>query len=390
MTRIYLSPPHMTGEERLLVDEAFDTNWIAPLGPHVNLFEEEMCEKLGASHATALSSGTAALHLALLMLEIGMEDEVYCSDLTFAATANAIRYVGANPVFIDADRSTWNMSPELLEETLKEANRRNKLPKLVIVVDLYGQCADYDTIRKSCGRYDIPLIEDAAEALGATYKGKMAGTFGEMAVLSFNGNKIITSGGGGMLLSPHAKYAEQALYLATQARDPAPHYQHSQIGYNYRMSNVLAAIGRGQLRALDHFIEQRRRNYNFYHQQLSEVAGIEFMQEAEYGRANRWLTCITVDEETLGITKEDIRIHLESKNIESRPVWKPMHMQPVFKEFHTADGTVSEELFNKGLCLPSGSELNTRELKKIVSEIKFALKTKSAKKIMCEYRPRLR
>ncbi len=376
MTKIYISPPHLSGEERVLVKEAFDSNWIAPLGPHVDSFEKEMCQQLGAVNATALSSGTAALHLALLMLGVARGDEVYCSTLTFAASANAITYVGAKPVFIDSNKDTWNIDPQLLWETLRDAAKKNALPKAVIVVDLYGQCADYDSINEICSAYRIPIIEDAAEALGATYKGKHAGTFGKMAVLSFNGNKIITTSGGGMLLSPDKKFTEQALFLSTQARDPAPHYQHSHVGYNYRMSNVLAAIGRGQLRVLNQYVAARRHNFAYYYEKLSDLSGVAFMPEATYGKCNRWLTCITVDPDKLGVSNEDIRLHLEDQNIESRPVWKPMHLQPIFRKHRAVGGSVSEELFDKGLCLPSGSSLTLKDLDKIILQIRIAVGAK--------------
>lgn len=370
MSRLYLSSPHMSGEEKSLVNEAFDSNWIAPLGPHVDAFEREMCEKLGVAHACALSSGTGGLHLALVMLGVGAGDEVWCSTLTFAASTNAATYVGARPVLVDSDRATWSMDPRLLAEELSIANGKNALPAAVIVVDLYGQCADYDPILKACAKFDVPVIEDAAEALGATYKGKAAGTFGEMAVLSFNGNKIITTSGGGMLLSRHERYAGEALYLATQARDPAPHYEHSRVGYNYRMSNVLAAIGRGQLRVLDERVAARRRNFEFYLRELGDLPGIEFMPEADYGRCTRWLTCLTIDERELGVAREDIRLHLESCDIESRPVWKPMHLQPVFRDCRALGGVVAEDLFERGLCLPSGSNLTEGDLARVVEEFR--------------------
>jgi len=360
----------MSGEEKSLVNEAFDSNWIAPLGPHVDAFEREMCEKLGVAHACALSSGTGGLHLALVMLGVGAGDEVWCSTLTFAASTNAATYVGARPVLVDSDRATWSMDPRLLAEELSIANGKNALPAAVIVVDLYGQCADYDPILKACAKFDVPVIEDAAEALGATYKGKAAGTFGEMAVLSFNGNKIITTSGGGMLLSRHERYAGEALYLATQARDPAPHYEHSRVGYNYRMSNVLAAIGRGQLRVLDERVAARRRNFEFYLRELGDLPGIEFMPEADYGRCTRWLTCLTIDERELGVAREDIRLHLESCDIESRPVWKPMHLQPVFRDCRALGGVVAEDLFERGLCLPSGSNLTEGDLARVVEEFR--------------------
>ncbi|MCP4675126.1 MAG: aminotransferase class I/II-fold pyridoxal phosphate-dependent enzyme [Deltaproteobacteria bacterium] len=370
MNRVYLSPPHMTGAEIQMIEEAFASNWIAPLGPHVESFEKEICEKLRISNATALSSGTAALHLALIMLGVEKGDEVWCSTLTFAASANAIAYNGATPVFLDSDPNTWNMNPEILREELELAAKRGKSPKAVIVVDIYGQCADYDPILEACDKFEIPVIEDAAEALGATYKGKQAGAFGEMAVLSFNGNKIITTSGGGMLLSKHKKYTERALFLSTQARDEAPHYEHSEIGYNYRMSNILAAIGRGQLQSLDDKVAARRSNHEFYRMALSDYPGIEFMPEASYGKSNRWLTCVTVDPKKAGITRDDIRVHLERENIEARPVWKPMHLQPVFKNCRAIGGSIAEELFARGLCLPSGSELTNLDLNRIADAIR--------------------
>jgi dTDP-4-amino-4,6-dideoxygalactose transaminase len=369
MSRIYLSPPHIGVAERNLVEDAFESNWIAPIGPHVNAFEKEMCAKIGVGNACALSSGTAALHLALVILGIEREDEVWCPSLTFVATANAINFVGAKPVFLDSQRDSWNMDPELLRAALKNAARKGKLPTALIVVDLYGQCADYDFVLESCARYEIPVIEDAAEALGASYKGKSAGAFGEMAVLSFNGNKIITTGGGGMLLTPHESYAERALHLATQARDPAPHYEHSVVGYNYRMSNVLAAIGRGQLQGLDEKVAARRRNFDLYAEALGDLPGVEMMPEAPYGRSNRWLTCMTVDPAKAPVNREQIRLHLEEDNIECRPVWKPMHLQPVFSDCRVIGGDVSARLFENGLCLPSGSSLTDEDRNRVISRI---------------------
>ena len=370
VNRIYLSPPYMAGNELENIKEAFDTNWIAPLGPHVNRFEAEMCTAIGAKHACAVSSGTGALHLALLMLGVKPGAEVYCSTLTFAATAYAVTYVGAKPVFVDCDRESWNMDPHLLEHALLCAAKNGTLPQAVIVVDLYGQCADYDAIDAICSRYEIPIIEDAAEALGATYKDKYAGTFGEMAVLSFNGNKIITTSGGGMLLTPHEKHVKKALHLATQARDCTCYYHHSEIGYNYRMSNVLAGIGRAQLAQLDAFVDKRRANFNYYAKHLGDLPGVEFMPEASYGRCSRWLTCLTIDPPQANLTAEDVRLHLETRNIESRPVWKPMHRQPVFRDARVLGGSVSDSLFQNGLCLPSGSALSEDELSRIVMEIR--------------------
>jgi pyridoxal phosphate-dependent aminotransferase EpsN len=369
MDRIYLSPPHMGPTERALLLEAFDSNWIAPLGPHVDAFEQEFAARVGASHAAALSSGTAALHLALLMLGVKGGDEVVTSTLTFAATANAIDYVGANPVFIDCSPGTWNLDPELLALELEESARRGRRPAAVIAVDLYGQCADLEPIAEACARYEVPLIEDAAEALGATYGTKQAGTFGAIGTFSFNGNKVITTSGGGMLVSERADLVARARFLATQARDPAPHYQHSHIGFNYRLSNLLAAVGRGQLRVLDEHIARRQANNGFYRQALAHVPGIEFMPHAPYGIPTWWLTCITVDPEAFGATREQIRLHLESRAIESRPVWKPMHLQPIFANRRVRGGQTAADLFARGLCLPSGSNLTASQREFVVETL---------------------
>lgn len=369
VARIYLSPPHMSGYEEEFVAEAFRSNWIAPLGPMVDAFEGEFCKYIGVQHATALSSGTAALHLAMLALAINAGDEVLCATLTFSASANAITYVGAQPVFIDCDRTTWNIDPDLLDEELAACAERGRRPRAVMAVDLYGQCADYGRIEDICRRYEMPLVEDSAEALGATCNGKKAGCFGRMAVFSFNGNKIITTSGGGMLVSSDGELVRKARFLATQARDPAPHYEHSTIGYNYRMSNLLAAIGRGQLKVIDEHVTARRRNCELYREALGDLPGIGFMPEASYGRSNKWLTCILVDPTEFGATREDIRLALEAENIESRPVWKPMHMQPVFKAHRKRGGEVAEDIFSRGLCLPSGSNLSTDDLNRIVSVI---------------------
>jgi len=367
--RIYLSPPHMGPAERALLLDAFDSNWIAPLGPHVDAFEREFCETVDVPHAAALSSGTAALHLALLMLGVGPGDEVLVSTFTFAATANAVTYLAAKPVFIDSDRETWNMDPGLMEEELAECSRRGKLPKAVVAVDLYGQCADYDRILAVCGRYGVPVVEDAAEALGAAYKGKPAGSFGAAAAFSFNGNKIITTSGGGMFVSSDRSLVERARHLATQARDPAPHYQHSAVGYNYRMSNLLAAVGRGQLRVLRDRVSRKREIFRFYRRALGDLPGISFMPISGYGEPNHWLTCILVDPARFGATREEIRLALERENIESRPLWKPMHLQPVFKDCRVRGGSVSEGIFREGLCLPSGSNLTDQELERIIRGI---------------------
>jgi dTDP-4-amino-4,6-dideoxygalactose transaminase len=369
MNRIYLSPPHMSGNEEKLVAEAFRSNWIAPLGPMVDAFEREVCEYIGVGYGTALSSGTAALHLAIIISDVQGGDQVICPTLTFSATANAITYVGARPVFIDCDLKTWNLDPDLLEGELSDRASSGRKTAAVIAVDLYGQCADYSRIGRICRDHDVPLIEDAAEALGATCQGKKAGSFGKMAVFSFNGNKIITTSGGGMLVSKEKALIDKARYLSTQARDPAPHYQHSSVGYNYRMSNLLAAVGRGQLKVVNKRIAARRRVFDDYRIGLRECTGISFMPEAEYGTGNRWLTCIIVEPREFGATREDIRLALERENIESRPIWKPMHMQPVFKDCHTRGGKVAEEIFEKGLCLPSGSALTTDEQQRVIDVI---------------------
>lgn len=366
---ILLSTPHMGDRELEFVLEAFDTNWIAPVGPHVDAFEQEFCQVIGESHAAAVSSGTAALHLALRLLGVESGDEVFCSTLTFIATANPITYLGAKPIFIDSDRTSWNMNPELLQEALRERARIGKLPKAVILVHLYGQSADIDPIIEACDRYEIPLIEDAAESLGATYKGRSPGTFGRIGIYSFNGNKIITTSGGGMLVSNDPDLVSLARFLATQARDPAPHYQHSEIGYNYRLSNVLAGIGRGQLRVLEHRVQARRRNFELYQQTLGNLPGIEFMPEAAFGRATRWLTCITIDPTAFGANREQVRLALAKQQIEARPVWKPLHLQPVFAGCECIGGAIAEDLFEHGLCLPSGSNLTTEDLERVIHAI---------------------
>lgn len=351
----------MGPDERALLLDAFDSNWIAPLGPHVDAFEAEMARKLGVGHAAALSSGTAALHLAMRMLDVGPGDEVFTSTFTFAATANAICYQGASPVFIDSERETWNMDPELLEEALEEARLGGKLPKAVVVVDLYGQCANYDLIEPLCERYGVPLVEDAAEALGATWGGRPAGSFGQMGILSFNGNKIITTSGGGMMVSSEARWIDRARFLATQAREPAPHYQHEHVGYNYRLSNLLAAIGRGQLAALDERVAARRANFADYSAQLGDLPGVSMMPLCPKGEPNTWLSCLTIDPERFGADREEVRLHLAAHEIESRPLWKPMHLQPLFREARCVGGAVSEALFEVGLCLPSGSALTQQQ-----------------------------
>ncbi len=368
--RIYLSPPHMGEEERRLLLEAFDSNWISTVGPHVTAFEAEFAAQFAGGHAAALSSGSAALHLALVLLGVGPGDEVLCSDLTFAATANAIVYQGASPVFVDSERSTWNLDPALLAEELDARARAGRLPRAVIAVDLYGQCADYEPIVAACDRHGVPLVEDAAEALGADYRGKPAGSFGALSVFSFNGNKIITTSGGGMLVSTRKEWIDRARSLSAQARDPVPHYEHSAIGYNYRLSNLLAAVGRAQLARLPERVDQRRANNAFYRQALGDLDGIEFMPEAPTGRSNAWLTCLTVDPARFGATAEQIRVHMEARDVEARNVWKPMHMQPVFRHLRAVGGAVAEDLFARGLCLPSGSNLTDDDRARVVEALR--------------------
>ena len=369
MARIYLSPPHVFGDEQALVADAFATNWIAPLGPHVDAFEREFQDVVCVPHAAALSSGTAALHLALELLGVGPGDHVLCASLTFSASANPILYQRATPVFVDCDRS-WTVEPGLVEEALRSLHAEGKKVGAVIAVDLYGQCADYDPIRGACGKYGVPLVEDAAEALGATYKGTPSGGFGRLGIFSFNGNKIITTSGGGMLVSHEGALVERARFLATQARDPAPHYEHSHVGYNYRMSNVLAAIGRGQLRTLSERVVIRRRIFGRYAQGLQDLPGIEFMPEAPYGHATRWLTCLTIDAARFGADRETVRLALEAENIEARPAWKPMHLQPVFAGARVFGGAMSERIFRDGLCLPSGSSLSDQAQDRIISIVR--------------------
>jgi len=363
--RIYLSSPHLGSLERGFVDDAFASNWIAPLGPHVEAFQEEFARCVGAPHALALSSGTAALHLALQLVGVSPGDEVLVSTLTFSASVNPIRYLGASPVFIDSERTSWNMDPALLSEELEVRARSGRLPSAVVVVHLYGQCADLDPILAACDRHGVPVVEDAAEALGSTYKGRVPGTLGRVGIYSFNGNKIITTSGGGMLVSSDEALVRHGLKLATQARDPAPHYQHSEIGYNYRLSNVLAAIGRGQLRVLEDRVAARRRNHDFYVRALAGVPGLTFMPEAPWGRHTRWLTTLTIDPARFGADREAVRLALEREDIEARPVWKPMHLQPVFAGCECVGGSVSEHLFERGLCLPSGSNLATGDLERV-------------------------
>lgn len=368
--KIWLSSPHIGTNELKYVNEAFDTNWIAPLGPHVNAFEQGLQVQTQTSHAAALSSGTSALHLALILLGVKAEDSVFCQSITFSASANSIAYQGAIPVFIDSEIDTWNMDPILLKFALDEAKQNGNLPKAIIPVHLYGMPAKIDEILSIANEYGVPVIEDAAEALGSNIENKPCGSFGKFGVLSFNGNKIITTSGGGALLSENAEMIEKVRFLATQARDPAPHYQHSHIGYNYRMSNVLAGIGRGQLEVLNDRVAARRNNFDRYKQYFFKYnnAGfnIQFQEEPEGYYSNRWLTCIIVDPNTNnGLTREEIRLAMDEENIETRPLWKPMHQQPVFASSKSYLNGVSDKLFENGLCLPSGSNLTEEEFERI-------------------------
>lgn len=402
-TRIFLSPPHMGGEEPRFVRDAFESNYIAPLGPQVDAFEREFAEYVGIKHCVAVSSGTAAMHLALRILGVEQGDEVIASTLTFIGSVTPIVFQGATPIFVDSDYKTWNMDPDLLQEAIKNCKQRGKLPKAVIPTDLYGQCAHYDRIFEVCDFYGIPVVADAAEALGAKYNSQIsqitqmvhAGVGAKAAVFSFNGNKIITTSGGGMLASDDEALIEEARFLSQQARDPAPHYEHSTIGYNYRMSNILAAIGRGQLRILDERVKRKREIFEYYQQALGDLPGIEFMPEASWSRSNRWLTVILINPEEFGADREAVRLMLEEENIEARPVWKPMHMQPVFnpqiasrkgasvrspgptgqakaqKKYKTRviGGSVAEDLFNRGLCLPSGTAMTKSDLSRVIDTI---------------------
>ena len=368
-TKIWLSPPHMSGKEQDYINEAFSTNWIAPLGPNVTQFETDLETYLGQHvHVASLSSGTASLHLALSLLGISAGDEVICQSFTFSASANPIVYLGATPVFVDSEKDTWNMSPVLLEQAIQQGIKRGKKPKAIIPVHLYGMPYKVDEINAIAKHYEIPVVEDSAEALGSHYKGQKCGTFGDMAILSFNGNKIITTSGGGALVTHSLEYKQQAVFLSTQARDEAPHYQHSHIGYNYRMSNVLAGIGIGQMSVIDDRVKARRSNFDFYKSELSNTLEIEFSEEPNKDYySNRWLSCILTPSFE---SREALRLAFAEKNIETRPLWKPMHMQPVFEKCrHYSDGT-SADLFNRGLCLPSGSSLTEEDLNRITKIIK--------------------
>lgn len=381
--KIWLSSPHLGESERKYVQDAFDTNWIAPLGPHVNAFEASLAEYTQSTHAAALSSGTAAIHLALILLGVEPGDTVLCQSMTFCGSANPIRYQGARPVFVDSEKDTWNMDPQALEEAIQALLAEGTTPKAVIPVHLYGMPAKMDEILEVAGRYHIPVIEDAAEALGSVYRERKCGSFGTFRILSFNGNKIITTSGGGALLADDEAAIQRARFLATQARDPAPHYQHSEVGYNYRLSNVLAAIGRGQLEVLSERVAQRRRIFERYRAFFKswEERGyqIAFQEEPAGSFSNRWLTCIRVDPaRNHGLTREDIRLALAGENIEARPLWKPMHLQPVFQSYPFFGKGVCEQLFAHGLCLPSGSNMQDEDLDRIFNALTSLFRDRAA------------
>jgi dTDP-4-amino-4,6-dideoxygalactose transaminase len=384
--RIYLSPPDVGPLERQLLLDAFDSNWIAPLGPHVDAFERELSERVGGLPAVALSTGTAGLELGLRAVGVRPGDVVLVSTFTFAASAFAVCHLGAEPAFVDSETVSWNMDPERLEQAIACEIRRGKKPAAIVCVDLYGQCADYNRLRPICHAHGIPIVQDAADSLGAVFYpvshsegekdgvsgrliGEPAGRQGDLAVFSFNGNKIITTSGGGMLVSSRKEWVDRIRHWATQARDPAPHYEHSEIGHNYRLSNLLAAVGRGQLQSLDRKIERRRTIFDLYTRLLGNLPGLSFMPIAGWGVPNYWLTCITIDPARFGCDRETIRLALESENIESRPLWKPMHLQPVFADHRVYGGQVSEGLFQHGLCLPSGSSLTDEDVARVAAVV---------------------
>ena len=371
--RIYLSSPHMCGKEQEYIKEAFETNWVAPLGPNVSNFEKEICEYTKAKTACALVSGTSAIHLALKNLDINKNDTVFVSTLTFSATVNPVIYEGATPVFIDSEYESWNMCPKALEKAFEIAKENNKMPKAVIVVHLYGQSADMDKIKEVCAKYNTPIIEDAAESLGTTYKGIQTGTIGEIGIYSFNGNKIITTSGGGMMVSNNEEYTKKALFWATQSRENERHYEHKELGYNYRMSNIVAGIGRGQLTAIDDRISKKKEIYENYKNEFENIEEIEMMPVCDYNEPNYWLSCLTLKEDS-NIKPLDIIIALENENIESRPVWKPMHLQPVFNKYDfiqvKENKSVAEDLFDRGLCLPSDTKMTEEDMKRVTNIVK--------------------
>lgn len=371
--RLYLSPPDIGPEEQRLVAEAFASNWVAPAGPQLAAFEREMCAASGATAAVALNSGTAALHLALRLAGVRPGDEVLCSTFTFVGSANPILYEGGRPVFVDAERASWNMDPALLAEALEARARRGRVPRALIVADIYGQCADWEPLRAAADRHGVFVIEDAAEAVGATYRGRWAGTFGAVGVYSFNGNKILTTSGGGMLVAADPRLVAHAYKLATQARETAPHYEHAELGYNYRLSNVLAAIGRGQLRGLAARVERRRALAARYQALLGDLPGVAFMPEPAAGRSTRWLTCLTLDPARAGATRDAVLAALAAADIEARPLWKPLHRQPLYSGAECIGGAVAEELFARGLCLPSGSAMTEHDLQRVAGIVRRVL-----------------
>lgn len=368
--KIWLSSPHLSDNERKYVNEAFDSNWIAPVGPHINSFEEKISKISNDSHVAVLNSGTAAIHLALILLDVRIGDNVLCSSFTFAASTNPIVYLGAKPVFIDSEKDTWNMCPILLENAIIELSLKDEKPKAIILVHLYGYPAKMNEILAISKKYSIPLIEDAAEAIGSSYNGIPLGTFGDLGIFSFNGNKIITTSSGGAILSSNKKLIDKARFLSTQARDEYPHYEHSEIGYNYRMSNICAAIGLGQIEVLKERVDKRRYIFDFYKEKLSDIKEIKFVDDVPGFYSNRWLTTILFKKDA-AINRESMRLHLLKDNIESRPLWKPMHLQPVFKKYQVFENGISEDLFDRGLCLPSGSNMNEEDLMRVIRQIKM-------------------
>ncbi len=370
--RILLSVPHMGGSEQKYVREAFASNWLSTVGPNLTAFEHEFENRLGLP-CVALASGTAGIHLGLRLLGVGLGDDVLCSTLTFVASANPIRYLGAEPVFIDSERGTWNIDPQLVWDALEDRAERNRLPKAIVVVHLYGQCADMDPILEACRRWEVPVLEDAAEALGATYRGRPAGTMGEIGVFSFNGNKIITTTGGGMLVCPAAEWIAKARFWAAQARDAGVAYEHSEMGHNYRLSNVLAGIGRGQLEVLDLRVQQRRAIAFRYDEAFAGLPGISLMPQAPYGLHTNWLSCFLIDEEKFGCTRDELIRRLDASDIESRPVWKPMHLQPLYQRAERYGGEVAEDLFRRGICLPSSSSLTLEAQLHVVNAVREAV-----------------
>jgi pyridoxal phosphate-dependent aminotransferase EpsN len=374
-SRIYLSPPHLGVAEKQFVDGALADNWVAPAGPHLAALEAEMCAASGIKAAVCLSSGTAALHLAVRLLGVQPGDEVFCSTFTFIASANPIVYQGAQPVFIDAEEHSWNMDAGLLAEALARRAASRRLPRAIIVADIYGQCARWDEIQRVAAAYGVPVIEDAAEAVGATYRGEWAGRFGTLGIYSFNGNKILTTGGGGMLVSDDQPLVDRAHKLATQSRDPAPHYEHSELGYNYRLSNVLAGIGRGQLQSLATRIVRRREIFEHYRRTLGDLPGVAFMPELAESRCTRWLTCLTIDPAAAGVSRDQVLQALAADDIEARPLWKPLHRQPLYQSAEVFGGGVSERLFAQGLCLPSGSAMTEADLDRVVRAVRSSFPT---------------